>query len=129
MVCEAAVESACPNQIFHLEVTGVELADGERHAAQTARRDDCRDPTTIGQARVENGLRFGNVVTKTPGDILDGDHKGSLADGNARHVLKEALFFDEYAVGTVHHDLADRMVENEGLDGLQKRQDHFQYVH
>ena len=75
----------------------------------------------IGQPRVENGLRFGDVVTKTPGDILYGDHEGFFADGHARQLLKEALFFDEHAVGTVHHHLADGVVENEVLDGLQER--------
>jgi hypothetical protein len=44
-------------------------------------------------------------------------------------LLKEALFFDEHAVGTVHHHLADRFVEDEVLDGFQKRQDHFESVH
>ena len=110
-------------------MTGVELADRERHAGETARRYHCGDPAAIGQARVENGLRFGDVVTKTPGDILHGDHKGSLAERHARHLLKEALSFDEHAVGAVHHHLADRVIQNEVLYRLQKRQDHFKTVH
>jgi len=38
MVRERAVESARRNQIRHLEVTSVELTDGERHAAKAAGR-------------------------------------------------------------------------------------------
>src|SRR5271168_1088528 len=129
VVCEGEVESASPNQILHLEVAGVELADRERHAAKTARRDDRCDAAAIGQPRVENGFRFGDVVTKTPGDVLHDNHERLFADGHARHVLKEARLLDEHAVGAIHHYLADRIVENEVLDGLQERQDHFKSVH
>ncbi len=48
VVREGAVESAFANQILHLEVAGVELADRERHAAKTARRDDRGDAAAIG---------------------------------------------------------------------------------
>jgi hypothetical protein len=44
-------------------------------------------------------------------------------------MLQEALFFDEHPVRTVHHHLADRIVENEVLDGLQERENHFKSVH
>src|SRR5260370_23913527 len=121
-VSEGAVESTCPNQILHLEVASVELADRERHAAETARRDHRCYSAAIGQPRVKNGLRFGDVVAETASDILHGDHKRFLSDGDARHVLKEALVFDEHAVGTIHHHLADRIIENEVLDRLEKRQ-------
>ena len=36
---------------------------------------------------------------------------------------------DEDPVRAVHHDLADRIVENEVLDGFQERKDHFESVH
>src|SRR5208282_4958016 len=118
MVRKGAVESACRNQIRHLEVTSVELTDGERHAAKAAWRDDRGDAAAIGQPRVENGFRFGDVVAKTPGDILHGNHEGSLADGYARHLLQEALFFDEHTVSAIDHYLANRIVENQVFDGF-----------
>ncbi len=129
MVREGAVESSSSNQIVHFEVAGVEFADRERHAGETARRDHRGHAAAIGQPRVQNGLRFGDIVAKTPSDILHGDHQGPLAERHSRHPLQEALFFDEHAVGTIHHDLADRIIENEVLDGLQKRKDHFESVH
>ena len=113
------------NQIFHLEVAGIELADGQRHAAETARRDHGRDAAAIGQSRVENRFRFRNVVSKTPGNVLDCDHERSLPEGHARDLLKEALFFDENPVGAVHHDFADRVVENQVLDGFQETAESF----
>jgi len=48
-------------------------------------------------------------------------YEGSLAESYARHLLEEALFFDEDSVGPVHHHLADGIVEDEVLDGLQER--------
>ena len=58
-----AIEGASPNQVLHLEVSRVELADCLRHTAKTARWDHSGDAAAIGQSRVENGLRFGNIVT------------------------------------------------------------------
>src|SRR5271156_6892667 len=56
VVREGAIKRTFTNQIFHFEVAGVELADGERHTTKTARRDDRGDSASIGQPRVENGL-------------------------------------------------------------------------
>ena len=67
VVGERAIESAFANQILHLEVAGVELADRECHAAETARRDHRGDAAAIGQPRVENGFRFGDVVAQDAG--------------------------------------------------------------
>ena len=125
---EDAVESSFPNQILHFEVAGVEFADRERNTAKAARRDDRGNTAAIGQARIEDRLRLGDIVAEPPSDILYGYHEGLFAYGHARHLLQEALFFDEHPVGTVHHHLADRVVEDEVFDGLQERQDHFKSV-
>src|SRR5580704_17768809 len=129
MVGEGAVQSASANQILHFEVAGVEFADCERHSSQTTRWNDGGDTAAIGQARVEDGFRFGDVVSETARDILHGDHKRPLAQGHAGNLLKESLFFDKHTVGSIDHNLADRIVENQVLDGLQKWQDHFESVH
>src|SRR5438309_10257620 len=107
MVREGAVESPFANQILYFEVARVEFADGERHPSETARRDHRGDPASIGQPRVENGLRFRDVVAQTPGDILHSDHQGTLPEGHTWYLLQEALLFDKHSVGTVHHHLAD----------------------
>src|ERR1700730_2896068 len=64
VVREGAIKSAFANQVFHLEVAGVELANRERHAGEAARRDHRGDAAAIGEARVENGLRFRDVVAQ-----------------------------------------------------------------
>ena len=107
MVRKRAIQGAGANEILHLEMPGIELADRERYAAKTARRDHGCDAAAIGQARVENRFRFRDVVPKTPGNVLDGDHERPLAQRHARHLLQEALLFDEYMVGPIDHDLAD----------------------
>src|SRR5260370_339059 len=78
-----------------------------RSRMATAGRPFCSRRAAIGQPRIKNGLRFGDIVTKTAGDILYRDHEGSLTERYARHLLQEALFFDEHPVGAVHHHLAD----------------------
>ena len=117
------------NQILHLEVAGVELANREGHAGETARRDHRGDTAAIGQSRVENRLRFRDIVAQSPGDILDGDHERSFAERHPWHLLQEALFFNEYPVRSIHHHFADGVIENQVLDGLQERQNHFESVH
>ena len=74
------------------------------------------------------GLDFRNVVSQTPRDVLHGDRQRALAQGYSWHLLDIAVAFDEHAVGAIDHDLADRLVENEVFDGLQKRKDHFESV-
>src|SRR5260370_16004004 len=129
MIRQSAVESPGPNQIFHLKMTCVELADCERHSSQTTRWNDGSDAATIGQPRVEDGFRFGDVIPQTPRDIFHGDHKRPLTQGHTGNLLKESLFLDKHTVGAIDHDLADRIVEDQVFDGLQKRQDHFESVH
>jgi hypothetical protein len=60
---------------------------------------DRSDAAATRQPRAENGIQFGDIVTKTPRDIHYGDQEGFFADGHGRHLLKEALLFDEHAVG------------------------------
>jgi len=48
VVCEGAVKGASPNQILHLEVAGVELADRECDTTKAARRDHRGDAAAIG---------------------------------------------------------------------------------
>ena len=48
---------------------------------------------------------------------------------DALHRLDESRLFNEDVVRAVDHDLADRVIENEVLDGLEKRQDGFKSIH
>ena len=126
---ERAVEHSRADEVFHLEAPGRELADGERDASQAARRDDGGDAAAIREARIENGLCLRDVIAQTPRDILHGDHERLLPERDAFDLLQEAALFDEHLVGTVDHDFADRVVENQVLDGLEERQDHLESAH
>ena len=56
-------DSANTNQVFDAEVSGVELADGENHAVQAARRDDGRHAAAVRQPRVEDRFFLRDVVS------------------------------------------------------------------
>src|SRR5262245_59666712 len=91
----------------------VELANRERYADQTAGRNDGCDPTSVGQPRVEDRLRFRDVVAETPRNVLDCNHQSLVAEGDVLYLPKEPILLDEYVVGAIHHDFADRIVEDE----------------
>src|SRR5580700_4845742 len=128
-VRDHAVESPRRDQILHLKIPGVELTDGQSDAAQTARRNDHRNATAIGQSRIENGFRLRDIVAQATRDILDGDHQGPVAEGYTRNTLQKTVSFDEHMLGAIHHHFADRLIENQVFDRFQKRQDHFESVH
>jgi len=67
VVREGAVESSSSNQSSISKWRVLNLRIVSVTTAQTARRDDRGDAAAIGQPRVQNGLRFGDVVTKAAG--------------------------------------------------------------
>jgi len=72
------------------------------------------------QTRIQNGLRFGNVVSQAPSDVLDGNEQRPLAQRHTLHLFQKPALLDEDALCSVDHDFADGVVEDEVLDGFQK---------
>src|ERR1700722_11343637 len=95
VVSKRAIERPGSNQIFDLEAAGVELPYGQRDAAETAGRNHGRDTASIGQSRIENRFRFGDVISKAPCNVFDCHHEGPLPQGQVRDWSKEALFFNK----------------------------------
>jgi len=126
---ERAVERACTDQILQLKVACTEFADGECDASETAWGYDRGYPAAVRQSRIENGLRFRNVVSQTAGDVFDGNQQRLLSNNDILHLLEVATLFDEDAVRSVHHYFADGVVEDEVLDGFQKWENNFESIH
>src|SRR6266576_6896204 len=86
--------------------------------------------TRLPSGRRESRMGFDSEMSspQAPGDILHGDHQGFLAEIHTLNRLDESGPFKD-AVRTVDHDLADRVIEDQMLDRLEKRQDGFKSVH
>src|SRR5580658_10060858 len=56
----------CPgaNQILHVEMTRIELANRQDYAVQATGRYDGGDPASVRKSRVENWLRFRDVIAQ-----------------------------------------------------------------
>ena len=97
-------------------MTAVEFANRQRDAAQTAWRDHRGDPAAVRQSRIEDGLRFRDVVAQATGNILDRDQEGSFPKRNTVDRFKESLLLDKHAVRAIDHDFADGVVKEQMLD-------------
>jgi len=51
----------------------------QRNSVEATGRDDRGDAAAVRQTRIQNGLRFGNVVSQAPSDVLDGNEQRPLA--------------------------------------------------
>src|SRR5271157_4881496 len=64
LVRQPSLQGSGLNEILDAEVPGIELADGERDAIQTARWNDGGNPASIRQTRVEDRFGLRNVVAQ-----------------------------------------------------------------
>ena len=108
---------------------GVELADGERYTAQAAGRNHGGHAASIGQAGVEDGARFRDVVAETAGNVLDGDHQSAVADRDSVSPFEKAILLEKDAVAAIDHDFADRVVDDEVFDRFEEGKNCFESVH
>ena len=67
---------ADPDEFLGREEPRLKLANGQRRAAEAARRKHGRHARAVRQPRVEDRLLLGDVVAERPGDVLDGDLAG-----------------------------------------------------
>src|ERR1700678_579711 len=111
------VEGSGANQILHVEMTRIELANRQDHAVQTTGRYDGGDPASIRKSRVENWLRFRDVIAQASGDIFHGNHQRFFSQADTLHLFKESPLFDEDVRCAVHHHFADGIIEQQMLDG------------
>src|SRR5262249_1500277 len=95
----------------------------------TARRNDRGNPASVGQARIEDGLRFRDVVAEPSRDVFDSDKQRAVAKRHACDLLNEARLFNKHLVWPIDHDFADGFVEDEVLDRFEERKDGFKAVH
>ena len=71
-------------------------------------------------------LRLQGGMTAATRDVLHGHQKGPLVKHDAVGFLQEAPALDKDTLRPVDHDFAHLRVQEVGLDGPQKRQDHFE---
>src|SRR6516162_9452693 len=62
LVGKPALQRTRFNQVTDREVAGIEFADGQCDAVQTAGWNDGRDPASVWQPRVQYGFGLGNIV-------------------------------------------------------------------
>jgi GTP cyclohydrolase FolE2 len=74
-------------------------------------------------------MGFRDVIAQPACDVFHRDQKRPLAESHVGNSLKEALSFDEDVVRSIDHDFADRLIENQVLDGLKEGQNHFESIH
>src|SRR5208337_4886587 len=110
-------------------MTSIELANSERDSIQAAGWNDNGHAAAIGEPGIENRVGFRDVAAKPAGNIFDRDHERSFAQRNFPYRLEVPALLDEHRVGAIDHDLADRVVEDEVLDGFQKREYGFKSIH
>ena len=71
-------QRADPHQFVRREEPRLELANGQRRAADAARREDRGHARAVRQARVEDRLLLRDVVAERAGDVLHGDLAGCV---------------------------------------------------
>src|SRR5208283_3790066 len=128
-VSEGPVEGARSNQVLHFEMACIELANRERDAVQAAGWNDNGDAGASGEPGIEDRVGFRDVAAEPAGNVFDRDHERSFAKRNFRYRLEVPALLDKHRVGAIDHDFADRVVEDEVLDGFQKRKDGFKSIH
>src|SRR5580700_4404043 len=96
------------DEVLDTEVPSVELADCQRDAIQAARGNDCGNPASIRQARVEDWFGFGNIVTQAASDVLHGDHQRFFSYRETADLFDKASLLDKHTMRSIHHNLADR---------------------
>jgi hypothetical protein len=104
------------DQIFYIEVTRIELSNGQCHAVDAAGWNYGGDPASVREPGIENGRRVGDVASKAPRDIFDGYHQGFLPEMDIRNRFDKARLFDKNVVWSVDHDFANRVVANQMFD-------------
>src|ERR1700733_7939882 len=128
LVREPTFERPRFDEVVEIEVPVIKLTDCQGDAVQAARRDDGGNTAAIREPRIEDRLRLRDVVPQTAGDVLYGDHERFLPKRQPGDFLNKSILLDEYVTRTIHHDFADRVVQDEVLDRFQEREDHFESV-
>ncbi len=129
MIGKPPFERSSHDEFFDTEVPGVEFSDCQSDAIHAARRNDGSNTAPVREPRIEDGFRFRDVVAQSPRNILNRDHQGFLAQMDTLHGFDESILFNKDAVGAVDHDLTDRGVEKQVLDGFEKREYGFESIH
>ena len=112
------------DELLHREPMRPELANRERDTRERTGWECGRDARPIRQSRVEQRIRFSDIVAKRAGDPLDGSHQmPRFEDRIDRHQLTPAL--DEDGAVAVDHDLGDGVFQKVGSNRFEKRENGF----
>src|SRR6516162_9337220 len=79
LVRQPSLQGCGLDEILDAEMPGVELADSQRYAIQAAGWNDCGNPASIRQSRVEDRSGFRNVVAQAASNVLHCYHQRFLA--------------------------------------------------
>ena len=109
-------ERAEADQIVGGEQLALELADGDAGALQRQRRNDGVDAAAVGQAGVHQRRRFVDVPAERSDDALEDAEHGLRRAERLLHPLQPAGPLDVDLGRAVHHDLADGLVGEIGLE-------------
>ena len=94
-----------------------ELADGERRAVDSERRDDGVHAGAVGQAGVDHGRGLVHAAADGGHDAVDDAAQGGLVCEGDLGLLEQATALDPDAGGVVAHDLGDVGVLEQRGDG------------
>src|SRR5437660_1484366 len=116
-------QGASLNQVFNGEMLGVELANGKGNAVDAARPDDGSYAATVGQPRIKNGFSLGNIIPQAAGDVAHRRVEGSFGKADIWNGVQLTGALDKDARAAIDHDLGNGIVQDQVLNGPQKRQD------
>src|SRR6266852_747597 len=125
LVRQPSLQCSSFDEVLDTEMPGVELADGQRDVVHAAGRNDGCNPASIRQARIEDRFGLRNIVTQAASNVLHGYHQRFFSYRETADLFDKASLLDKHTMRSIHHNLADRVVEDEVLDWLEKWQYRF----
>src|SRR6266446_4994724 len=107
----------------------IELSNRQSDTVDAAGWNYGGNAAAIRQPRVEDGLRFRNIVAQASCYVFDSHDERFGRQFHTRNGLNVSGLFNEDPLGAVHHDFADIRVQDEMLDRTKKRENQLESVH
>jgi len=107
------------DQVVDAQRVPAELTDGQRGAVDRQRRDDGVDAGTVHESRVDERRRLVDAAADLADDAVDDPPQVRFVVERHRASRQLALLLDVDGVRPVDHDLGDRVVIEESLQGTQ----------